>query len=156
LAGAGLSFGILGAAIAGAGLGFLWWNWQPAKIFLGDVGSVPLGLMLGWLLLELAAAGLWPAAVILPLYYLADSGFTLIRRILRGEKFWQAHREHFYQKAVIMGRSHAYVSVVIGLCNIGLILMALMSYKNPGGGIAAAVVITFVAFLALKRVPAKS
>ena len=59
-------FGLFGAAIAGAALGFLWWNWQPAKVFLGDVGSVPLGLLLGWLLLELAVAGQWAAATFPP------------------------------------------------------------------------------------------
>jgi len=146
-------FGLFGAAIAGAALGFLWWNWQPAKVFLGDVGSVPLGLMLGWLLLELAAAGQWAAAIILPLYYLADSGLTLARRALRGENFFQAHREHFYQKAVINGQSHAAVSGLIGAANVGLIAMALVSMINPAAGIAGAVFITFVALLALKRTP---
>ena len=153
IAGGAPVFGLFGAAIAGAALGFLWWNWHPAKIFLGDVGSVPLGFMLGWLLLELAAAGQWPAALILPLYYLVDSGLTLARRVSRGEKFWQAHREHYYQQAVIMGHSHAVVAAVIGLCNIGLILMSLVSLINPSVGIAAAAAMTFIVLIALKRVP---
>src|SRR3546814_6996156 len=67
----------LGASIAAAAAGFLWWNWHPAKVFLGDVGSVPLGFLLGWLLLGLAAAGDWAAALILPLYYLADATIPL-------------------------------------------------------------------------------
>src|SRR3546814_1731258 len=55
----------------------------PAKVFLGDVGSVPLGFLLGWLLLGLAAAGHWAPALILPLYYLADATITLACRALR-------------------------------------------------------------------------
>ncbi|MCG8543947.1 MAG: glycosyl transferase, partial [Alphaproteobacteria bacterium] len=70
----------LGLSLAAAALGFLVWNWHPARIFLGDVGSVPLGFMLGWLLLSAAANGLWAPALILPLYYLADATLTLCRR----------------------------------------------------------------------------
>ena len=83
-----------------AAMGFLFWNWHPAKLFLGDSGSVPLGYLLGWLLLDLAGHGHLAAALILPLYYLADATITLLRRLARGEKVWQAHREHFYQKAL--------------------------------------------------------
>jgi len=64
-------------------LGFLAWNWHPAKIFLGDVGSVPLGFLLGWLLIGLAARGQGAAALILALYYLADATLTLVRRTPR-------------------------------------------------------------------------
>jgi UDP-N-acetylmuramyl pentapeptide phosphotransferase/UDP-N-acetylglucosamine-1-phosphate transferase len=154
LAGGAPLFGVFGAAIAGAAVGFLWWNWQPAKVFLGDVGSVPLGFLLGWLLLELAAAGQWPAALILPFYYLVDTGLTLARRVIRGEKFLQPHREHFYQMAVINGQSHAAVTVTIGVCNVGLIMMALVSIINPSAGIAGGAVMTFATLLIFKRVPA--
>src|SRR5207244_2759978 len=67
----------LGAAIAAAAIGFLVWNWAPARIFLGDVGSVPLGYLLGFLLLDQAARGHWKVALILPLYFLADATITL-------------------------------------------------------------------------------
>ncbi len=99
----------LGAAIAAAAIGFLVWNWAPARIFLGDVGSVPLGYLLGFLLLDQAARGQWKVALILPLYFLADATITLLRRLLRGERVWQAHREHFYQRAVQRGLGHATV-----------------------------------------------
>jgi UDP-N-acetylmuramyl pentapeptide phosphotransferase/UDP-N-acetylglucosamine-1-phosphate transferase len=99
----------LAAAIATAAIGFLVWNWAPARIFLGDVGSVPLGYLLGFLLLEQAARGHWKVALILPLYFLADATITLLRRLSRGERVWQAHREHFYQRAVQRGLSHAAV-----------------------------------------------
>ena len=86
LAGLVPGYGLLALVAAAAALGFLWWNRPPAKIFLGDVGSIPLGFLLGWLLLELAAAGAGIAALILPLYYLADATVTLIKRALRGSK----------------------------------------------------------------------
>ena len=100
---------ILATAVTGAAIGFLVWNWSPARIFLGDVGSVPLGYVLGFLLLDLALRGYWKIALILPLYFLADATITLGRRLLRGERVWQAHREHFYQQAVCRGLGHAAV-----------------------------------------------
>ena len=76
-----LGIAVPAAAIAAAALGFLVWNWTPARIFLGDVGSVPLGYVLGYLLRELALRGWWKAALILPLYFLADATLTLLRRL---------------------------------------------------------------------------
>jgi UDP-N-acetylmuramyl pentapeptide phosphotransferase/UDP-N-acetylglucosamine-1-phosphate transferase len=142
-------FGPLGLALAGVSLGFLIWNWNPAKIFLGDVGSVPLGFLAGWLLLALAAAGAWQAALLLPGYYLADATVTLIRRLSRGEKVWQAHREHFYQKVVIAGWSHARTSGAIGLANLALIGLALGSQLSVvvGWVTLAAGTILVMAFL---------
>ena len=82
-AGADPALRTLAAAVTGAAIGFLVWNWSPARIFLGDIGSVPLGYVLGFLLLDLAARGRWTIAVILPLYFLADATITLVRRLLR-------------------------------------------------------------------------
>ncbi len=127
-------------AVAAAAIGFLVWNWPPARIFLGDSGSVPLGYLLGWLLLLLAASGAWQAAAILPLYYLADATITLLRRIARGEKFWHAHRDHFYQAAIKRGVSHARVSITIAVVNLLLIGLALVSVladpDSPGPWLA--------------------
>jgi UDP-N-acetylmuramyl pentapeptide phosphotransferase/UDP-N-acetylglucosamine-1-phosphate transferase len=97
------------ASVAAAAIGFLVWNWAPARIFLGDVGSVPLGYVLGFLLLDQASRGHWKIALILPLYFLADATITLLRRLWRGERVWQAHREHFYQRAVQRGLGPAAV-----------------------------------------------
>lgn len=130
----------LALACAAAALGFLVWNWHPARIFLGDVGSVPLGFLLGGLLVQLAAAGQLAAALILPLYYLADATITLGRRALRGEKVWQAHRQHFYQRAVQGGKSHAQVSRAILACNLALIGCAVVAVTlSAWAGLAAAV-----------------
>jgi UDP-N-acetylmuramyl pentapeptide phosphotransferase/UDP-N-acetylglucosamine-1-phosphate transferase len=100
---------LLGAAVLGAALGFLVWNWSPAQVFLGDVGSAPLGYLTGFLLIIVAAGGLWIVALVLPLYFLADATITLARRLLGGERIWQAHRQHYYQHAVRGGLSHAAV-----------------------------------------------
>ncbi|MSO92286.1 MAG: glycosyltransferase family 4 protein [Rhodospirillales bacterium] len=114
-------YGLTGAAAA---LGFLRWNWHPAKIFLGDVGSTGLGFVLGWLLLTLAAAGAWAAALILPLYYLADATITLLKRLARRERVWQAHSQHFYQKAVRSGKTHAEVALSVLLADAVLVGLA--------------------------------
>jgi UDP-N-acetylmuramyl pentapeptide phosphotransferase/UDP-N-acetylglucosamine-1-phosphate transferase len=111
--------------LAGAAAGFLWWNWAPARIFLGDVGSVTLGFLLGWLLLSAAANGAWAAALILPAYYLVDATLTLLRRAVRLEKVWRAHREHAYQRAVQAGRGHAWVAARVAAVNALLVALAL-------------------------------
>ena len=100
---------LLSAGIIGAAIGFLAWNWSPARIFLGDVGSIPLGYLSGFLLLELATRGHWKIALILPLYFLADATITLLRRLLNGERVWKPHRQHFYQWAVRNGLGHTAV-----------------------------------------------
>jgi UDP-N-acetylmuramyl pentapeptide phosphotransferase/UDP-N-acetylglucosamine-1-phosphate transferase len=118
------AYGIVTAlALLGAMLGFAPFNRPVARLFLGDVGSLPLGLLIGWLLLLVAARGHVAAALLLPLYYLADATVTLVRRLLRGERVWQAHRTHFYQRATDNGRSvHA---VVTGVFAVNLCLVAL-------------------------------
>jgi UDP-N-acetylmuramyl pentapeptide phosphotransferase/UDP-N-acetylglucosamine-1-phosphate transferase len=130
-------------ALAGSGLGFLVWNWHPAKVFLGDSGSIPLGLLAGGLLLCLALMGFWQAALILPAYYLADASLTLGRRLLAGEKIWKAHRQHFYQRACRGGAGPARVSSTIFMGNMGLILSAFATSQGyPASGMAAAGLIT--------------
>ncbi len=113
--------------LAAATLGFLVWNWAPAKLFLGDVGSVPLGYLLGWLLLDTAMNGEWAVALILPLYYLADATITLVKRAARGARLWQAHREHFYQRAVQGGASHSRVAAQVLACNAVLVVLAIIT-----------------------------
>ncbi|RAU23749.1 glycosyl transferase [Paramagnetospirillum kuznetsovii] len=113
--------------VAAAGLGFLAWNWHPARIFLGDSGSIPLGYVLGGLLVMLAGQGELAAALILPAYYVADSTITLLWRLKDGEKIWQAHRRHFYQRAVQGGKSHSQVSLAIAGGNILLMGCALVA-----------------------------
>lgn len=143
----------LGATLAAATLGFLVFNWPPARIFLGDVGSVPLGFLLGFLLLLLAIRGHWPAALILPAYYLADATITITRRLLRGEKIWQAHSEHFYQHAVRGGRSHAQVSGAVLGANVMLIALSVLSITFPLIAIGGAAAVVAALLTWMRRCP---
>lgn len=141
-------------AAGGAALGFLVWNWHPARIFMGDVGSIPLGFLMGFLLLSLAGSGQWAPALILPAYYLADATFTLGRRLLRGEKIWEAHKEHIYQIAVQRGKSHAHVSASIGAANLLLIACAWATTEGHlwlGLGLAGVVLILLIAYLVPRK-----
>jgi UDP-N-acetylmuramyl pentapeptide phosphotransferase/UDP-N-acetylglucosamine-1-phosphate transferase len=118
---------IVAAALCGAMIGFAPFNRPVATIFLGDVGSLPIGLLLGWCLLELAWQRHLAAAVLLPLYYLSDATLTLLRRMLRGENFWAAHRSHYYQRATDNGFSVPRVVGEVFLLNIVLALLAIVS-----------------------------
>jgi UDP-N-acetylmuramyl pentapeptide phosphotransferase/UDP-N-acetylglucosamine-1-phosphate transferase len=118
---------LVAAALLGAVLGFAPFNKPVAKVFLGDVGSLPIGLLLGWLLLQLAGQGHPAAALIFPLYYLLDATITLAARIARGERFWQAHRSHFYQRATDNGFSVPAIVAHVALVNLALAALALMS-----------------------------
>ena len=157
---AGLDDGLAfwAASLAAAALGFLYWNWAPARIFLGDVGSIPLGYLLGWLLILLAAEGYWAAALILPLYYLVDASWTLCRRTLKGEAPWNSHRQHLYQKAVQRGFSHAAVSTRILICNGLLIALAVIATRGQPWsalGLACLAVAVLVFMLSRQGPPAK-
>jgi phospho-N-acetylmuramoyl-pentapeptide-transferase len=101
------------AAISGAAAGFLLFNFHPARIFLGDAGSIPAGFLAGALGYWGWRGNVWPvwfpAMVFSP--FIADATVTLLRRLARGEKFWQAHREHYYQRMVRLGFGHARTSI---------------------------------------------
>ncbi|GAB6052616.1 glycosyltransferase family 4 protein [Magnetospira thiophila] len=141
----------LGLSALAAALGFLVWNRPPAKIFLGDVGSVPLGFLLGGLLLTLAAEGAWAAALILPAYYLTDATLTIGKRMLRGDNILQAHREHYYQLGVRSGLSHGAVSGLVLLVNLLLTALAVISLSHPGVALAGAGLVSGVALIYLHR-----
>ncbi len=116
--------------VAAAAIGFLPWNWQPARVFLGDTGSIPLGYFIGWLLILLSSNGMWQPAIILVMYFIADSSFTLLRRLSRGERIWHAHKQHYYQYAVQMGRSHRHVVFVITAVNALLVCLAFIAVQS--------------------------
>jgi UDP-N-acetylmuramyl pentapeptide phosphotransferase/UDP-N-acetylglucosamine-1-phosphate transferase len=146
----------LAAAIVAAAAGFLVWNWAPARIFLGDVGSVPLGYLLGFLLLDQAARGRWKLALILPLYFLADATITLLRRLARGERVWEAHRRHFYQAAVQRGFGHAAVVHRVIAANIVLIGCGWIAENGwPILGLVIAVVAVLLLLAWMMAAPAR-
>lgn len=128
---------LFGMLIVGSVLGFALWNWHPAKLFMGDVGSVPLGFILGFVLLALAADGFWHAALILPAYFIADATITLLARAVRGEKIFHAHSRHCYQRAIRGGLAHDVVARhVVGL-NLVLIVLAVVSTLGSLWALAA-------------------
>jgi len=108
---------IIGLLIASSSLGFLWHNWQPSRIIMGDVGATFLGYSFAVLPLlfenhtPILENGLWFSMLVL-WAFLADTGITMLRRALRRENIFQAHRSHFYQRLVISGWSHARVSAL--------------------------------------------
>jgi glycosyltransferase WbpL len=123
----------LGACLAGAALGFLLHNWAPARIFLGDVGSHFLGFCFA------AAPFLTPPAsrpaaigfVALSLFlFLADATWTLIGRVARGERFYEAHREHVYQQLVSGGWSHARMTSFLGGASLVLSGIGLVAWRT--------------------------
>jgi UDP-N-acetylmuramyl pentapeptide phosphotransferase/UDP-N-acetylglucosamine-1-phosphate transferase len=126
---------ILAAALFGAMVGFAPFNRPVAKIFLGDVGSLPIGLLLGWCLLQLAWHQQLTAALLLPLYYLADATVTLLRRLVRGEPFWAAHRSHFYQRATDNGFTVLRVVSEVFALNVGLAVLAIASTRTQSAAI---------------------
>ena len=120
-------------------------------MFLGDVGSLAIGLVAGFCLILLACNGALAAALLLPLYYVADSGITLAWRLQRGEKAWQAHRSHFYQTAVARGMGvRAVLARVFGL-NVALIALAFASLRLGAPGEAACVALGAVAVAMVLR-----
>jgi UDP-N-acetylmuramyl pentapeptide phosphotransferase/UDP-N-acetylglucosamine-1-phosphate transferase len=141
---------LIAAALCGAMLGFAPFNKPVAKVFLGDVGSLPIGLLLGWCLLELAWHEQAAAALLLPAYYLVDATITLFRRIARREQFWSAHRSHFYQRATDNGFSVPRVIGEVFALNLVLAALALVTVRAGSTEItivsllAAAVAIGFV------------
>jgi len=118
---------VVALALLGAMLGFAPFNKPVARLFLGDVGSLPIGLVLGWLLLLLAGRGQLAAALLLPLYYLADATLTLFRRMANGERVWQAHRTHFYQRATQGGLPVSEVVASVFAVNVLLAALALVT-----------------------------
>jgi UDP-N-acetylmuramyl pentapeptide phosphotransferase/UDP-N-acetylglucosamine-1-phosphate transferase len=134
-------------ALAAAAAGFLCFN-LPGRIFLGDAGSVPLGFLAAALGLKGWAAGHWPLwfAPLVFAPFVLDGGVTLARRVLRGERFWEAHREHYYQRLVRMGWSHARLAgaaaVLMAACAGGA-LVALDAPAPVQGGIFATIAVLF-------------
>ncbi|UVF19686.1 glycosyl transferase [Microvirga terrae] len=129
---------VLAAALCGALLGFAPFNRPVARLFLGDVGSLSIGLLVGWMLLQLAGTGALAAAILLPLYYLMDATITLLRRLARGEKVWEAHRSHFYQKATDNGVSVLAVDAHVFVLNLVLAALAAMTLVWPSGAVQVA------------------
>jgi len=118
---AGASDGALFLALAGAAAPFLLQNAPPARVFLGDVGAVPLGFLAGAFGIAGYSSGWWPLwfplLVFLP--FIADASLTLLYRLLHRARVWEPHREHFYQRLVRLGWGHAGTLKLYGVLMLG-------------------------------------
>ncbi len=143
----------LGLLLAAASLGFLVHNWPPAKIFMGDVGSAFLGFSFAALAIigarhdpQLALAG---ALVVWPFVF--DASFTLLRRLRRGENVVQAHRSHLYQRLVLAGYSHQFVTCLYGALAVLGVMLALVWARGVAGAVWVVPVMLAVAMVGLWR-----
>jgi len=130
------------AVLAGGCLGFLPWNFPSPRVFMGDSGSVPLGfgiaglMTLGWLQGALSL----PVSVLLLSVFLVDSSLTLLKRVIRGERWYTAHKQHIYQRLIGHGWSHSRVLLLYQAINLLLVApaaaVALMypEYAWPAAG----------------------
>ena len=138
---------VVGAAV----LAFLPFNVSPARMFMGDVGSVGLGYLLGWLLIIAASKGALIPALLLPLYFVVDASTTLARRAWQRKPLAQAHRDHAYQNAVDMGLSHTLVTSMVVALGLLLIALAALAVSMPvtASGLGLLITAAFVAWLRL-------
>ena len=150
-----LSAMLIAFVLLGAMIGFAPFNRPVAKLFLGDVGSLPIGLLIFWLLLQLTGRGHFAAAFLLPLYYLADATTTLVLRAVRGESVFTAHRHHYYQQAVdrglpvkaVLGRVAA-VNAVLALLALASVILRSVTFDLAAVVAGAALVIVLLRNLA--------
>lgn len=133
--GGDIHLALLSAAVATAALGFLHFNFPPARMFMGDVGSVPLGFVAGALGYEGWLQSLWPGWFPLLVFspFAVDATLTLLRRGLRGERVWQAHREHYYQRLVRLGWGHRKTALAEYSLMLLAALSALLLARMPTG-----------------------
>jgi UDP-GlcNAc:undecaprenyl-phosphate GlcNAc-1-phosphate transferase len=149
--GASAPLGASAAAIASASLGFLMLNFPPARVFMGDSGSIPLGFLaaaLGWIGFT---QGVWPAwfPVLVFSPFIADATVTLARRALRREAVWRAHRSHYYQRLVLHGWSKTRLAVSAYALMIASSSSALVAMRMDARGACAIIAVWTAIWVAL-------
>ena len=139
--------------LLGWAIGFLFFNWHPARVFLGDVGSISLGFLHGICLILVATASykLLLACLIAALYYVADGGLTIMMRLINGEKIWEPHLKHFFQRAIRSGQSQPQVISKIVRCNIMLMCLAISALYYPVLAAVLAAVTTALTLISFAR-----
>jgi UDP-N-acetylmuramyl pentapeptide phosphotransferase/UDP-N-acetylglucosamine-1-phosphate transferase len=143
----------VGAALAGACLGFLFFNWSPARVFLGDAGSALLGFAFAALPLLAAPAQRPPAVFFVALslwLFLADAAWTIARRLALGQDVLAAHREHVYQRLVDRGFRHADVALGVAAGSAALTLLALAAWRSASAAMGWAALAVAAALFALE------
>lgn len=144
---------IWSTAIAAAAGGFLVFNFDPARIFMGDVGSVPLGFLAAVLGLEGVRQGAWPVwfPVLVFSVFIVDATVTLVRRILRGEKVWLAHRQHYYQRLIQSGWRHRRLALAAYLLMLATGGSAYLLTVAPSGMQMLAIAVWGALYILLMR-----
>jgi Fuc2NAc and GlcNAc transferase len=143
------SYARVSSTLAAASFGFLVWNWPPAKIFMGDVGSGFLGFTLGVLALFSSKAGpelIWPWLILLAAFFV-DATVTLLRRMFSRARWYEAHRSHAYQHAAQATGSHAKVTLAVAVINVGWLFplaWAALRYPTAAPALAAVAVIALL------------
>jgi Fuc2NAc and GlcNAc transferase len=156
LAAGDATLALVALLVAAAAAGFLGWNWAPARIFMGDVGSGFLGYTFGTLALLSHRSGSVPLILWLLVLgvFLFDATLTLLRRMARGERWYEAHRSHAYQRMVQAGSSHARVTRLAMLVTLGLGALAWLAQAGRLSAATAALagtVVLTVLYLAIER-----
>lgn len=137
----------LACAAAGAGLGFLFYNFDPARVFLGDAGSIPLGFLAGALCFVGVVNGQWPLWFPLLVFapFVIDATATLLKRMARREKVWAAHRQHYYQRLIRMGWSHRRLAIaeylLMAMCGAAALLLLTASPMGQAIGVALCIAV---------------
>lgn len=145
------------ATLAACAAAFLLFNFHPARVFMGDAGSVPYGFLAGAMGLAGWHAGHWPLwfPVLAFSPFVVDASITLARRILRGEKFWRPHRSHYYQRLVQLGWGHrrtalAEYALMLG-CGVAAVFASRASIDVQIAALAAAAIVYLVLAVAVDR-----
>lgn len=144
-------FALLNFCIAGAALGFLVFNFHPAKVFMGDAGSIPLGFLAATLGIHGWQADIWPIWFPVMVFspFVADATLTLIKRMMRGEELSQAHRSHYYQRLVQMGWGHRNTALAEYALMILMAATALSALTLPASGQYAMLLLAAALYLAI-------
>jgi UDP-N-acetylmuramyl pentapeptide phosphotransferase/UDP-N-acetylglucosamine-1-phosphate transferase len=140
---------VTGLLLAGSSLGFLGHNWPPARIFMGDVGSAFLGYTCAVLPVIAGRANprMIVVGVLLVWPFVFDATLTMLRRLCRGENIFSAHRSHLYQRLVIVGFSHRFVSLLYaGLAIAGGILAVASVLEPPALNAGVAIILPLLCF----------
>jgi UDP-N-acetylmuramyl pentapeptide phosphotransferase/UDP-N-acetylglucosamine-1-phosphate transferase len=126
------TFSTISILLAACCAGFLPWNLGRARVFMGDVGRLALGFIFAALLLYGAGTGAFglPVVLMLMLVFVADSTLTLLRRVMRGEQWYNAHRQHLYQRLIASGWTHGQVALIYQAINLTLVFPGIVVAVN--------------------------
>lgn len=148
-----IQLAMMNGAIAAACLAFLLFNFHPAKIFMGDSGSIPLGFLAGSIGAYGCFNALWPAWFPIVVFspFIIDATVTLIKRQLAGEKIWQAHRSHYYQRLVQMGWGHRKTALAEYSLMLCVAVTAVILLKQPMVFTLQALIFWTIAYIVIMR-----